>query len=160
MKKSEVVLGLIRIGMGLIFLWAFLDKLFGLGLATVKENAWVLGGSPTFGFLNNVSGVFQLFFKSLAGNPVVDYIFMIGLLLIGVVLIFGIGMKIASYSGALMFFLMWLAVFPLKNHPFLNDHLIYALILILLPMVKAGYYIGFGKKWSKIKFVKKFRFLE
>ena len=40
---------------GFIFLWAFLDKSFGLGYATPSDNAWIHGGSPTTGFLPNVA---------------------------------------------------------------------------------------------------------
>ena len=58
--------------MGFIFLWAFLDKTFGLGVATPADKAWIAGGSPTTGFLSNaVQGPFATFFNSLAGVPVV-----------------------------------------------------------------------------------------
>ena len=46
-------LAVLRIATGLIFLWAFLDKLFGLGYATPRRQAWIDGGSPTQGFLNS-----------------------------------------------------------------------------------------------------------
>ena len=36
----------LRIALGWVFLWAFLDKLFGLGFATAAENAWINGGCP------------------------------------------------------------------------------------------------------------------
>ena len=60
----------LRILMGFIFLWAFLDKTFGLGVATPADKAWIAGGSPTTGFLSNaVQGPFATFFNSLAGVP-------------------------------------------------------------------------------------------
>ena len=40
-----------RVSLGWIFLWAFLDKLFGLGHETKSAQAWIHGGSPTYGFL-------------------------------------------------------------------------------------------------------------
>src|SRR3990167_10770972 len=69
----------LRLGMGFIFLWAFLDKTFGLGFATVAEKSWMNGGSPTYGFLTMVTkGPFAEFFQSLAGVQVVDWLFMAG----------------------------------------------------------------------------------
>src|SRR3546814_5818912 len=37
----------LRVGVGSVFLWAFLDKLFGLGYSTPSERSWLNGGSPT-----------------------------------------------------------------------------------------------------------------
>ena len=37
----------LRIALGFVFLWTFLDKTFGLGFATPAEKAWVTGASPT-----------------------------------------------------------------------------------------------------------------
>ncbi|RGA01239.1 hypothetical protein DI270_030565 [Microbispora triticiradicis] len=45
-----------RIAIGWVFLWAFLDKLFGWGFATPAAKAWINGGSPTTGFLNALGG--------------------------------------------------------------------------------------------------------
>lgn len=158
MKKGEGVLGAIRISLGLIFFWAFFDKLFGLGFATPADKSWILGGSPTFGFLSSVQGPFASIFNPIAGNIFVDWIFMFGLLLIGGCLILGICRKVAGYSGALIFFLMWLAVLPIAHHLFLDEHIIYALVLIFLAQTKTK--ISLVKWWSKIKLVKKYSFLE
>ena len=54
----------LRLMMGLIFLWAFVDKLLGLGFATKPENSWLNGGSPTSGFLLNAThGPLEALFK-------------------------------------------------------------------------------------------------
>ena len=42
-----------RLALGWVFLWAFLDKTFGLGHETPSDGAWINGGSPTEGFLAN-----------------------------------------------------------------------------------------------------------
>src|SRR3989344_8534176 len=104
-EKSWVAL---RITLGLILLWAFLDKLWGLGFATAADKSWLLGTSPTAGFLQFAAkGPFAPLYQAMAGSLVVDLLFMLGLLLIGLSLIFGIGIRIAGYSGALLMFLMW-----------------------------------------------------
>lgn len=158
--KSQYVLGLLRIALGSIFLWAFFDKLFGLGFATAPEKSWLAGNSPTFGFLNNVKGLFSSWFQPLAGSGFVDWLFMLGLLCIGFALLLGIGMKMAAYSGSLLMFLMWLASLPLKNHPVVDDHIIYILILCVLYCFEAGQFLGLGKTWSQTSLVKRFSFLQ
>ena len=45
----------IRLALGWIFLWAFLDKAFGLGHDTTAAKSWVNGGSPTKGFLGSAT---------------------------------------------------------------------------------------------------------
>nr|WP_230204906.1 hypothetical protein [Parafrankia elaeagni] len=46
---TDVLLTATRVSLGWIFLWAFLDNLFGLGHETPSAQAWVNGGSPTDG---------------------------------------------------------------------------------------------------------------
>src|SRR3989338_5275898 len=135
----------LRISLGWILLWAFLDKVFGLGFSTAADKTWLAGISPTAGFLKfGATGFFGKYFGALAGSALVDWLFMLGLLLIGTALILGIGMKIASYSGALLMFLMWLALVPSKNNPLIDDHIIYLLVFLRLYFTEAGKTLGFG----------------
>lgn len=130
---NKNIVSLLRIGLGFIFLWAFFDKVFGLGFATTSDKAWIHGGSPTYGFLAFATkGPFAMFFKTLAGNPLVDWVFMIGLLVVGVSLLFNYFVKIGSIAGLLMVVLMYLSILPPENNPILDEHIIYALIFILL----------------------------
>src|SRR6478736_6571419 len=72
-------LAITRIALGLVFVWAFLDKTFGLSYSTPAARAWINGGSPTAGFLSHVKvGPFAGVFRAIGGNPVVDWLFMIG----------------------------------------------------------------------------------
>jgi hypothetical protein len=48
---TVAIIGL-RLSLGFLFLWAFLDKAFGLGYSTSSKDAWIRGGSPTKGFLS------------------------------------------------------------------------------------------------------------
>lgn len=151
---------LTRIALGLVFLWAFIDKLFGLGFATPPERSWLNGGSPTRGFLSNVAGPFAGAFNAIAGNVVVDWLFMLGLLGIGLALVLGIGVRVAAGAGAVMMLLMWAASLPLENHPFLDDHVVYALVLIGLALDKAGPTWGLGEWWAHRPLVQRNRWLE
>lgn len=157
---ARVVWALTRIALGLVFLWAFLDKLLGLGFATPPERAWLRGGSPTRGFLGGVEGPFAAPFQAMAGNVLVDWLFMLGLLGIGVALVLGIGMRVAAVAGALLLVLMWAASLPLANHPFLDDHLVYALVLVGLAFERAGDAWGLGGWWRGTRLVQRARWLE
>jgi thiosulfate dehydrogenase (quinone) large subunit len=69
--SARYVMAVTRIALAWVFLWAFLDKTFGLGFATARADAWINGGSPTFGFLNFATEgkLFHDVFAGLAGPP-------------------------------------------------------------------------------------------
>lgn len=144
------VWAVLRISLGWIFLWAFLDKTFGLGVATESENAWVDGGSPTEGYLSFATrGPLKGWFDWMAGDAWADWLFMVGLLGIGIALILGIGMRLAAATGAALLVLMWAASLWPENNPFLDDHLIYAIALVVLALVHAGDTWGLGRWWNR-----------
>jgi thiosulfate dehydrogenase [quinone] large subunit len=84
---------------------------------------------------------------------------MIGLAGIGIALIAGIGVRIAAAAGTVLLVLMWAAVLPPENNPFMDDHLIYALVLVGLALVNAGDVLGFGRWWSKTELVRRYPIL-
>ncbi len=120
----------LRLLMGFIFLWAFLDKLFGFGIATTSANAWINGGSPTSGFLAHAAqGPLMSFFNSLSGVLLVDWLFMFGLLFVGVTLLVNRFVQWGSIAGILLMILMYLALLWPANNPFVDEHIIYAVLL-------------------------------
>jgi thiosulfate dehydrogenase (quinone) large subunit len=160
-KATRYVLAGLRLALGWIFLWAFIDKLFGLGYATPTENAWINGGSPTKGFLGKaVSGPLEGFYHSFAGAAWADWLFMIGLAGIGIALIAGIGLRIAATAGTVLLVAMWSAVLPPENNPFMDDHLIYAGVLVLLALTAAGNTLGLGKSWTALPIVQRLPWLK
>lgn len=133
MNIQKLVWLKLRIIMALIFLWAFVDKVFGLGFATKPESAWIHGGSPTTGFLTfGTHGPFAELFKSLAGNSVVDWLFMLGLLGIGLTLLLNRYVVAGAIAGGAMMLLMWLATFPPVNNPLIDEHIVYLFVLAIL----------------------------
>ena len=151
-----ILAGLARLSLGWIFLWAFLDKTFGLGYATAGKDAWLEGGSPTEGFLAFAAkGPFKGVYNDIAGAAWADWLFMLGLLGIGVALMLGVFMRLAAWSGALLLVLMWTAVLPPENNPFMDDHLVYAGLLALLALVRAGRYLGLGALWERLPLVQR-----
>jgi thiosulfate dehydrogenase [quinone] large subunit len=150
------VMAVLRIAFGFTFLWAFLDKTFGLGFATPADRAWVNGGDPTAGFLANTEGTFASTFQSLAGQPWVSWLFMAALLGIGVALLTGAGLRIAAVSGALLYVLMYLAALPLTTNPVIDDHLTGAVILAFFALAYAGDTWGLGNWWKGTALVRRF----
>ena len=162
-------LGALRIGFGVTFLWAFFDKLLALGYATgvnpetgavdrFGPDAWVNGGSPTFGFLTfgvPEDNPFQSFFNGIAGDTWVNWLFMLALLGIGLALTHGTGERIAAASGALLYLMMWVASMPLENNPVVDDHLLGALTMVVLATTLAGDTWGLGKAWARTSLVRR-----
>jgi thiosulfate dehydrogenase [quinone] large subunit len=152
---ARYLLAGIRIGLGFIFLWAFVDKVFGLGFSTASAKAWINGGNPTQGFLGSSKGPFSGFFHAIAGTGVANVLFMGGLLAIGAALILGIAMRLAAAGGALLMVMMWAAVLLPTTNPILDDHLIYAAVLIVLALLGAGNTLGLGRAWAAIPLVQR-----
>lgn len=161
-RASDYIWGVLRLLLGWTFLWAFLDKVWGLGFATTAEGAWLSGGSPTFGFLTFATkGPLAGFYQNLAGNAVVDWLFMLGLLAIGLPLLLGIGVRLAAFTGIVMYALMYSAGFILPEHnPFVDEHVVNAVIMVGLILSGAGRFLGFGNIWAKTRLVRKYPVLE
>jgi thiosulfate dehydrogenase [quinone] large subunit len=170
---ARKALAVLRVAFGLTFLWAFFDKLFALGFHTgvndqtgvtdrFGDAAWINGGSPTTGFLKfgvPENNPFKGFFNGMAGSAWADWLFMAGLLGIGLALTFGIGMRLAAGAGALLYGLMYAASLPLENNPVIDDHMIGAVSVIVLALVLAGDTWGFGQRWAKMGLVRRHPFL-
>jgi thiosulfate dehydrogenase [quinone] large subunit len=167
-SAARRALAVLRIGFGLTFLWAFFDKLLALGYATgtnpetgavdrFGDAAWINGASPTEGFLTygvNPDSPFAGFFNGLAGYAIVDWLFMLGLLGIGVALTLGIGMRFAGVAGGLLYLMMYAAVMVPENNPVIDDHLLGAISVAVLALTLAGDTWGFGKAWARVPFVR------
>lgn len=146
----------LRILIGFVFLWAFLDKTFGLGISTKASDAWIRGGSPTAGFLAHATqGPFVVIDHAIASSGLVAWLFMLVMLFVGLAFIFGIGMNLGAVVGTFMLTLMWLSLLWPSSNPFLDYHWFYAGALISTTLVNSGEYFGFGKWWHSLGFVKK-----
>jgi thiosulfate dehydrogenase [quinone] large subunit len=162
-------LATLRIATGFVFLWAFLDKAYGLAYATSPANAWIHGGSPTKGFLSSVDvGPFQSAFHAIAGTWWADWLFMLGMLGIGVALIAGVAIRASAVAGVLIMAMMWFAEFPLaqlasdgsasgSTNPLTDYHFLYAIVLVVLAVTGSGNTWGLGRMWARLPFVQRHR---
>jgi thiosulfate dehydrogenase (quinone) large subunit len=158
-------LAVLRLSTGFIFLWAFLDKTFGLGYSTPVARAWINGGTPSQGFLKSpaVVGPFKPFFAAIA-SPTTDLLFMIGMLAIGVAVILGIGLRISAITGTVILLFMYLAEWTFgpnaaSTNPIVDYHIIYALALIVVAVLYAGDSWGLGLAWKRLPVVQNHRWL-
>ena len=46
-----------------------------------------------------------------------------------------------------------------ENNPFLDDHVVYAIVLVGIAVVGAGRYLGLGRSWEQLGFVQKYPIL-
>jgi thiosulfate dehydrogenase [quinone] large subunit len=177
-SAARKALAVVRVLFGFTFLWAFLDKCFALGFSTgaitndagvktgvdyfAKDAAWINGGSPTEGFLTHGvadSNPFQGFYNSIGGTVFADSLFMIGLLGLGLALVFGFGIRFAAAAGALLYVLMWTASLPMTNNPLFDEHILGAATLVVLGFTLAGDTWGVGKAWARLHLVREHGFL-
>jgi thiosulfate dehydrogenase [quinone] large subunit len=168
-RAGAISLAFLRLSIGFVFVWAFLDKTFGWNYATPSARAWIHGGSPTKGFLSSVEvGPFESAFHSIAGDWWADWLFMLGLLGIGVAVMAGVALRLAAVAGVIMMALMWFAEFPPAQHlstgdpsgsanPLVDYHFIYAAVLVAVAATYAGDTWGLGRAWARLPFVAKHR---
>lgn len=172
-KINEKILGVLRIAMGFLFLWPFLDKLFGLGFGTSPANSWLAGASPTQGYLSfygvNQNSPFAFLFNDTLGSmyQLVDIAFMGMLLFAGVGLITGVFVRLSSLSTIIFMVSVYLSAWIINPevgtavyNPLIDDHIIYAIILAFFIFVPVGNYLGLGERWSKLSIVEKFPILK
>ena len=159
----------LRLLLGWSFMWAFLDKMFGLGFATCRaaesssidfgcDASMIKGGSPTFGFLNfgtagsHTGGLFDWMAPSAPDAiNLADVGFMAALLLGGLALILGIGVRTAAVGGAILMTFMFLAadVWP-ENNPVNSSHVIEGFAFLGIATVGAGPFSL--QEWASQKF--------
>jgi thiosulfate dehydrogenase [quinone] large subunit len=180
------VFGALRLLLGFTFLWAFLDKAFALGFSTGRvlddagntvridffgDAAWIHGASPTAGVIGfALKGPFVDATRSVTGYQMtatgpavaawVDWVFMLSMLLIGIGLMTGVMTRLAAAGG-----IVWLAAFYLataiwpEHNPFVDEHVIDAVVLVGIILANAGRYWGVGKAWQHVGWVKDRRWL-
>jgi thiosulfate dehydrogenase [quinone] large subunit len=106
----------------------------------------------------------------MAGTWYANWLFMLGMLGVGVALIAGVGLRVAAGAGALIMARMWFAEFPIAQHtatgaangstnPLTDYHFVYAAVLVVLAATYAGHTWGLGRWWARLPFVQKNKWL-
>ena len=151
-RIHQVGLAVFRIAVGIIFLWAGLDKLLAaepfsaagfLGHATAGTLGWpFVTGTPAEGTIYNPT---HDLWVSLSQNgtlmPIVDFLVVGGEIGIGIALILGLFTRFAGAMGTLMMLLFFFAAWDFA-YGIVNQHLTYALACATLTGLGAGRYYG------------------
>ena len=169
-------LGVARLFIGFEFLWAFLDKTFGLGFGTERASSWINGGSPASGVMFSLTGPFTGFYQTITGghavtgftaqgapigfqpvNAWVDWVYMAAMLLIGIGLMSGVMTRIAAVGGIVWMSIFYTATFFVtpRYNPFFDEHVLAVVALVAIIIVNAGRYLGLGAIWQRYDRVKR-----
>lgn len=160
-KGAVLPLSILRIILGFMLVWAFFDKLLGLGMQTPVGQGMIDGGSPSEMYLLYNEGLFSGLFNWMAQfHQIADVLLMAALILIGGALLLGIATKLSVISGSIFFFVMFMTVFPIVDNPIVDYHIVYIFVLMAIWLTDAGSYLGLGKKWKETALVKRFPILE
>ena len=128
---------LLRVSLGWLFLYAGYSKLTLAGGFSAKQ------------FLLSLHGPFSSLYFPLAGNPLIDSLVVVGEIVIGLCLVFGILVRFASFWGIVMLILFYLADYPPAHSLIVNEQFIYILVMAYLFVSKSGLIYGLDKTLEK-----------
>lgn len=168
---------LLRIGLGLMYLWAFISQGLGVTYTNVApteqpppsnsaaaeevqyrwefgydaDKGWISSGfshSPTEAYIEkNAHGPVGALLKALP-TGVTDFGWMFALGGLGIALTFGLFSRIAGWGGLILNLMIWGAAFPPSSNPLIDgEHMAFALSILLLMWIQASNYWGFGRWW-------------
>ena len=148
-QYQKLFLVLLRLSMGWLFFYA--------GITKVLNPAWSAAG-----YLNGAT-TFTGFYEWLTNPqilPTINFINEWGLTLIGITLILGVFVRLSAVLGAIMMILYY---FPVLNFPNVGDysylvdeHIIYAIALLLLGSLRAGRIWGLENWCSNLPICSKY----
>lgn len=132
----------LRVTLGWMFFYA--------GITKVLDSSWSAVGY--IGGAKNFVSLFQFFLQPNI-LPIINFLNEWGLTLIGVALILGVFVRMASYAGIFMMIMYYLVIldFPYPNaHAYLVDeHIIYIGSLLVLAFSNAGKFWGLGNRFGR-----------
>ena len=154
-RSHQIGIAIIRIGVGIIFLWAGLEKLFApepwsaagfLQFGTGGSLGWpFVTGEAAEGTIFNPT---HAFWAGLATNEaamsVINVLVPFGQIGIGVGLILGLLTRFSAAMGTLMMLFFFLAAWDFA-FGIVNQHLTYALVTAFLGLIGAGNYFGLDR---------------
>jgi thiosulfate dehydrogenase (quinone) large subunit len=155
-RPHQVGIGLLRIVVGVIFLWAGLEKLIGGGGEWSAAGFLKFGTGGTLGwpFVTGEVAEGTIFnpthdvWVSMAGNgiamTIINFLVPFGQIGIGVSLILGLLTRFGAAMGTLMMLLFFFAAWEFE-FGIVNEHLTYAVVTAFLAFVGAGNYLGLDR---------------
>jgi thiosulfate dehydrogenase [quinone] large subunit len=168
-RAAANVAVLLRLGLGLLYLGAFISRGFGVLYSNSTTNAagkvvsygwhfsyntsmgWISSGfthSPTAAFISSTHGPLAAIAQNLP-KSVDNFGWMFALAGLSIALILGICMRIAAWGGFLLNIIIWFSLLPPAGNPVIDGkHMAFAFSLLLLAFLHAGNRFGFGCWWE------------
>ncbi len=153
-RKHAIAIAFGRVVIGIIFLWAGLEKILGGGLGTWSAAGFLqfaTGGTLGWPFVTGevaegtIFNPTHDFWVALAGNDgamtVINYLVPLGQVAIGTCLIVGLFTRFAATMGTLMMLFFFVAAWDFQ-FGIVNQHLTYAVMTFGLAVLGAGNYYG------------------
>jgi thiosulfate dehydrogenase [quinone] large subunit len=151
----RIGIAILRIGVGIIFLWAGLEKVFAPeAFSAAGFLQFGTGGSLGWPFISGeiaegtVFNPTQAFWVGLAANDtamsVINVLVPYGQIGIGIGLILGLLTRFSATMGALMMLFFFVAAWDF-GFGVVNQHLTYALVTAFIGLIGAGNYYGLDR---------------
>ena len=151
----EIAIALLRIAVGVIFLWAGLEKLMApepfdasgfLQFGTAGTLGWpFVSGTPAEGTVYNPTHDFWVgLADSDSAMRVINFLVPFGQLGIGVSLILGLFTRFGAAMGTLMMLFFFVAAWDFE-FGIVNQHLTYGLVTAFIGYIGAGNYFGLDR---------------
>jgi thiosulfate dehydrogenase (quinone) large subunit len=104
--------------------------------------------------LSHSSGPFAQFFSDMVANPVilsmVNVLVITGEIAIGLMLMLGLLVRLASYLGIIMMLLYYLPLLPPANG-WIAQQIVYILVFVVLIVAGSGYFFGLDALAAKFE---------
>ncbi|MCB0035383.1 MAG: DoxX family protein [Anaerolineales bacterium] len=155
-EYSENAIGYALVGSRIVMGWI----LFQAGLEKVLVDNWTAADFLVHGIPDG--NPFMWLWVSFAGNPVIDFLVMWGLTLTGFGLMIGALTRWNAFWGAFMMVMFWMASlsgglavgFPIEHGYFVDEHIVYAVLLFGLGAFGAGRIVGVDVMLEELDLVK------
>lgn len=154
-RSHQTAIAVLRIGVGIIFLWAGLEKVFApepwsaagfLQFATGGSLGWpfVSGEIAEGTIFNPTHGIWTGLATNEGAMAIINFLVPYGQVAIGVGLILGVLTRFSAAMGTLMMLFFFLAAWDFE-FGIVNQHLTYALVTAFLGFIGAGNYLGLDR---------------
>lgn len=154
-RSHQIAIAILRIGVGIIFLWAGLEKIFApepwsaagfLQFGTGGSLGWpfVSGEIAEGTIFNPTHGIWTGLASSEGAMAIVNFLVPYGQIGIGVGLILGLLTRFSAAMGTLMMLFFFLAAWDFE-FGVVNQHLTYALVTAFVGLIGAGNYLGLDR---------------
>jgi thiosulfate dehydrogenase [quinone] large subunit len=159
-ELGENCLAVLRIMLGWMMIWGFLDKMFGLGFETPAGSGWIDGTSPSSFVVYVTGGIFKDLYTSLAGNTFIDILMMSGMLILGITLIFGFASKLTTIATCMFMLVMYSLHVPPTDNPVVDYHLVFIGMMVAIYLLGGFERISVCQRWKEWSLVRRFPILE